>query len=316
MTVPSKYSLIAILSILTLVLSACGGASSETTIATSVAATIEAEHTLAAKVTPTEAPATLTPPPVSSATADATEAPPTAPSTGAAQLCTASASFVSETIPDGTITAPGSVFTKIWRIKNTGTCPWNSTWKFVYVSGDLLGGATVYNFPQPAAPGDTVNVPVVFTAPTDSGQYRGYWKIQSPWGLVFGDSDSGNPFWVDIVVGSGTPSNSKTETAYSVTNVTYDVTRTCTTANTFYTITAHITSNGPLTATYTWVQSDGNNKGNNKITFTAAEVKSTTREWSQKIGSGQGTRWAQIIVTDPTYKEFSQVTLPPLCWTG
>lgn len=320
MTVPPKHSLIAFLSVVALILSACGGASNETTIATSVASTIQAEHTREAKATPTDAPATQTlpqtPPPLTPATTDATtHLPPTAPPTGGA-LCTASAQFLQDaTIPDGTIINAGATFKKVWRIKNTGTCPWNSSWKWVYMSGDLLGGATVYNFPQPVAPGDTVDVPVLFTAPTDSGQYQGFWKIQSPWGLVFGDSDSGNAFWVDIVVGSGTPGNTKTETAFGITDVTYEVARTCTTANTFYTITAHITSNGPVTATYTWVQSDGNNKANNKITFTAAAVKSTSRDWSQKIGSGQGARWAQIIVTDPTYKEFSQVTLPPLCWT-
>ncbi len=314
MTVPSKYSLIAILSMFALVLSACGAASNESSIATSVASTMQAEHTLEAQVAPTEPlQATQTPPPLSSPVSLATKAPPTAPPTGGA-LCTASAQFVGETIPDGTITNPGSVFTKTWRIKNTGTCPWSNTWKWVYVSGDLMGGATTYNLPQAAAPGDTLSVPVVFTAPTDSGQYRGYWKIQSPWGMVFGDSGSGNPFWVDIVVGSGTPGNSKTATAYGITNVTYDVSRRCTTANTFYTITAYITSNGPVTATFTWVQSDGNNKANNTITFTGADTKATTRDWSQKIGSGQGTRWAQIIITDPNYKEFPPVTLPDLCW--
>jgi hypothetical protein len=314
MTVPFKYRLIAVLSVLALFLSACGAAANQPTIATAVAQTVEAQNTLSAQSTPTEmAAATNTPLPLVTAPPLATKAPPTAPPTGGS-LCTASASFVSETIPDGTITAAGSTFTKIWRIKNTGTCSWDSSWKFVYVSGDLMGGSSFYNFPQPTAPGDTVDVPVVFTAPQDGGSYRGYWKIKSPWGLVFGDSGSGNPFWVDIVVGSGTPANSKTETAYGITNVTYEVSRTCTQANTFYTITAYISSNGPVTGTYTWVQSDGNNKANNQITFTSAATKSVTRDWSQHIGSSENPRWAQVIVTDPNYHEYPQVTLPPLCW--
>ncbi len=314
MTVQRNYIFTAFLVTVALILSACGAASNESVIATSVAMTVDAQNTQEAKSTSTSLPViTLTPPSLASLTPVTTKAPPTAP-TGVAPLCTASASFISETIPDGTITSPGSVFTKIWRIKNTGTCSWNSSWKFVYVSGDLLGGATVYDFPQPAAPGDTVNVPVVFTAPQEGGSYRGYWKIQSPWGLVFGDTDSGNAFWVDIVVGSGTPANSKTETAYGITDVTIEVARTCTSANTFYTLTANITSNGPVSAIFTWVQSDGNNKANNKITFTAAETKSVSRDWSQHIGSSENTRWAQVIVTDPTYQEFPQVTLPPLCW--
>jgi hypothetical protein len=315
MTLPRQYSTFAVLSILALLLSACGAAANQQpTIGTAVAQTVQAQNTLAAQATPTE-PAAATNTPLTLATVPplSTKAPPTAPPTGSS-LCTASASFVSETIPDGTITSAGSTFTKTWRVKNTGTCSWDSTWKWVYVSGDLLGGSSFYNFPHPAAPGDTVDVPVVFTAPADGGSYRGYWKIKSPWGMVFGDSGSGNAFWVDIVVGSGTPSNSKTETAYGITNVTYDVSRTCTQANTFYTITAYISSNGPVTATYTWAQSDGNNKGNNKITFTSAATKSVTRDWSQHIGSSENPRWAQIIVTDPTYHEYPQFTLPPLCW--
>ncbi|HEX8990296.1 MAG TPA: NBR1-Ig-like domain-containing protein [Anaerolineales bacterium] len=316
MPVPNKYSLLALLSVLALILSACGAASNQSVIATSVAMTVEAQNTEAAAVTPTEPAITPLPQPSlpsASLTPVTTSAPPTAPVTGSGQFCTASASFVSETIPDGTITSPGSVFTKIWRIKNTGTCAWDSTWKWVYVSGDLLGGATYYNFPAPAAPGDTVEVPVVFTAPAVGGTYRGYWEVKSPWGLAFGDSGSGNAFWVDIVVGSSTPENNKTQTVYGITSVTYDVTRTCTTANTFYTITASITSNGPLTAIFTWMQSDGHNTPNNKITFASAMTKTATRNWSQNIGSSTTSRWVQVVITDPTYQEFPQFTLPPLC---
>lgn len=315
MTLPRKYSLTALLSILALLLSACG-ASNQSTIATSVAGTVQAQNTQAAAVTSTPAvppDATETPAALASITPVTTKAPPTAPASGGTQFCTASASFVSETIPDGTITSPGSVFTKIWRIKNTGTCSWDSSWKFIYSSGDLMGGAVSYNFPQPAAPGDTVSVPVVFTAPQDGGSYRGYWKIKSPWGYEFGDS-SGNAFWVDIVVGSGTPANSKTETAYGITNVTYDVSYYCTPANQFDTVTAYISSNGPVTAIYTWMQSDGNNKGNNKITFTEASTKSVTRDWHWGIASSRNPRWMQIVITDPSYHEYGQATMPTLCF--
>ena len=314
MTVPRQYSTIAVLSILALLLSACGSASNQSTISTAVAQTVQAQNTLAAQVTPTQpAAATETPPPLDTPATVNTKAPPTAPATGSS-LCTASASFVSETVPDGTITNPGSTFTKTWRIKNTGTCAWDSSWQWVYVSGDLLGGSSYYKLPRPAAPGDTVDVPVVFTAPADGGQYRGYWKIKSPWGMVFGDSGSGNAFWVDIVVGSGTPANSKTETAYGITSVTYDVSYRCTTANQFDTVTAHITSNGPVTAIYDWMQSDGNNDMNNKLTFTTAETKNVTHEWHWGIGASRNPRWMQIIIESPGYKEYGQAPMLTQCW--
>ncbi len=209
---------------------------------------------------------------------------------------------------------PGSVFTKIWRIKNTGTCPWDSTWKFVYMSGDVLGGAYVYNFPAPAAPGDTVDVPVVFTAPQTGGSYQGFWKIQSPWGAVFGDSGSGNAFWVQIVVGSGTPVNSKTQTVYGVTDVTYPPTdRTCTTANTFYHYYASITSNGPVKINYSWIQSDGHSINNRKLEFTSASTITVSNDWSQGITSSTNPRWVQIIINSPAYSEWPKFTLPILC---
>ncbi len=316
MTVPHKYSSIAFLSVVAFILSACGANASESVIATRVAMTVQAQNTQAAATTPTEPAVTALagpslPPPAF--TPLVTSAPPTAPVPGSSQFCTASAKFISETIPDGTITSPGAVFTKIWRIQNTGTCAWDNTWKWVYVSGDLMGGATYYNFPASAAPGDTVEVPVVFTAPDVGGTYRGYWEIKSPWGLAFGDSDSGNAFWVDIVVGSGTPETNKTQTAYGITSVTYDVSRTCTTANTFYTITAYITSNGPVTAVFTWVQSDGHTTPNNKMTFASAMTKTATLDWSQRITSSTNSRWVQVVINEPSYQAYAQFTLPPLC---
>ena len=291
-------------------------ASNDSIIATSVASTVQAQNTLQAQLTPSLAalPPTFTP--FASPTAAATKAPPTAPGpAGTSAFCTASATFVSETVPDGTITSPGAVFTKVWRILNSGTCTWNSSWKLVYMSGDLMGGATVFNFPQPAAPNQTVDVPVVFTAPTLSGNYRGYWKIQSPWGYVFGDSGSGNAFWVDIVVSSATPENVRTRTIYDVTAVRMYTSRRCTGANTFWHIWADMSSNGPVKVTFTWVQSDGVRQGNKKVEFpSATTITVDDGEWSQLTNtSSPNPRWVQIIVNSPSYHEFPHGELLYLC---
>jgi hypothetical protein len=316
MPVPHKYSWIVVISILAFILSACGAASNQSVIATSVAMTVQAEHTQAAQSTPTEPLLSPTPLPLASLTPVTTKAPPTAPPSGSGDIKPCySATFVSDvSIPDGTIVSPGATFWKTWRVKNDGSCSWNSTYKFVFMNGDLMGGAYVYNFPGVAAPGQAVDIPIELFAPAAEGTYTGNWMIQAPDKTLFGVGQYSVPLSVKVVVGSGTPANNKTETAYGITSVTYDVSRTCTTANTFYTITASITSNGPVTATFTWAQSDGNNKGNNKITFASATTKSVTRDWSQHIGSSENPRWAQIIITDPTYQEFPQVTLPALCW--
>ncbi len=310
------YILTALLAAFILTLNACGpSASNNSIIATSVAMTVQAQNAQVAQTT--TLPGTDTSPLPASPTAAATKSPPTAPPTGSSgsNFCTASAAFVGETIPDGTIEQPGAQFTKIWHIKNSGTCAWDSTWQFVYFSGDVMGGAFVYPFPQPAAPGQTVDVPVVFTAPTAYGTYTGYWKIKSPWGTAFGDSDSGNPFWVQIVVGSGTPGKG-TATAYGVTSVTYDIARDpvagCATT-VFYNITAYISTNGPVTVTYFWNHSDGYRSANQTLTFAEAKTRSITESWSIHLGNATNTRWDQIVVTDPTYQEYGKATFDYTC---
>jgi hypothetical protein len=179
-----------------------------------------------------------------------------------------------------------------------------------------MDGSTVYNFPQPAQPGQTVEVPIILRAPAQGGTYTGEWMLKSPWGTSFGVGQYSVPLSVSIVVGSGTPENRRTETVYGVTSVTYEVERTCAPANTFYTITAYITTNGPVDVNFTWMQSDGNNKRNNRLTFTEATTKSAQREWSQHKDSSPNPRWVQVVIDDPTYQEFEKVVLPSLCPSG
>jgi hypothetical protein len=229
------------------------------------------------------------------------------------QFCTVSASLVDETYPDGTIVQPGTTFTKSWHVQNDGTCTWDSNWQLVFYNGDLMDGSVVYSFPQPARPGETVAVPIILRAPPTGGAYTGEWMLKSPWGTSFGVGQYSVPLSVSIVVGSGTPENRRTETVFGVTSVTYDVERTCAPANTFYTITANITTNGPVEVSFTWVQSDGNNRRNNRLTFAEASTKSAEREWSQHRDSSPNPRWVQVIIDSPSYQEFEPVVLPGLC---
>jgi len=280
-------------------------------MSTAVAQTVEAQMFPEGEpVSPSPAP-TKSPVPLASlppATATGASAPQVA-----AGNCTASASLVGETYPDGTIVGPGTTFTKVWHIQNSGTCTWDASWQLIFYSGDLMDGLTVYNFPQPAQPGDTVEVPVILRAPAENGTYTGEWMLKSPWGQSFGVGQYSVPISVSIVVANSTPENRKTETVYGVTTVTYEVERECAPANTFYTITAYITSNGPVDVTFTWVQSDANNQRNNRLHFTEATTKSAQREWSQHKDSSTNQRWVQVIVNSPSYQEFDKVVLPDLC---
>jgi len=104
-------------------------------------------------------------------------------------------------IPDGTVLAPGETFTKIWRLKNRGTCTWTSDYMLVFSSGSQMGGKTMVTFPGNVAPGQTVDVSVLLTAPSTSGSYSGYWMLRNSSGALFGTGDKANiPFYVDVQV--------------------------------------------------------------------------------------------------------------------
>jgi hypothetical protein len=105
------------------------------------------------------------------------------------------------TIPDGMVLAPGETFTKIWRLKNRGTCTWTPDYMLVFSSGSQMNGKTVVTFPGNVAPGQTVDVSILLTAPSASGSYSGYWMLRNSSGALFGTGDKANiPFYVDIQV--------------------------------------------------------------------------------------------------------------------
>jgi Ig-like domain-containing protein len=320
MILKNKYALLAAIVCLALVLGSCAPAvSNESVIATSVALTVGAQNTRSARLTATAA--ALAPSPTPSATPTttaATKAPPTAPSGGPGSFKPCySAEFVADvTIPDGTIVSPGATFWKRWSVKNTGSCSWNSTYKFVFMDGDIMGGAYVYPFPGVAGPDQTVEIPIQLYAPTETGSYTGFWKIQAPDKTIFGVGQYDTPLSVNIVVNTGTPGNSKTQTVYDITNVVTHSERRCTSANTFWHIWFDITSNGPVTITFKVVQSDGNGQNNIHLTFTSATTKTFDYgEWSQRFTSSANPRWVQLIETAPTYHEWPKSAPLLLCGT-
>ncbi|HJR82217.1 MAG TPA: NBR1-Ig-like domain-containing protein [Anaerolineales bacterium] len=113
-----------------------------------------------------------------------------------------SAAFVSDvTYPDGSAVSRGSSFTKTWRIKNTGTCTWSTSYAIVFVSGDKLGAPDAVSLPGSVAPGQSIDVSVNLTAPNTEGRYRGNWKLRNATGGLFGLGASGDSnFYVDINV--------------------------------------------------------------------------------------------------------------------
>lgn len=168
--------------------------------ATQLAATLQAFVTQNA-VTATP-PATQTPIPPS-----ATSIPPTATLTATPVSYCGWIQFINDvSVPDGSSFSPGESFTKIWRLKNIGTCAWTPDTKLVFVNGAQLGGPVAASLPGYVAPGQTVDVAVTLTAPEEPGHYVGYWMLRSSEGTLFGTgANARNAFFVDIKVRRGLP---------------------------------------------------------------------------------------------------------------
>ncbi len=110
------------------------------------------------------------------------------------------ADFVGDvSVPDNTSFPPGADFTKIWRLRNIGSCTWSSDYDLVFSGGDLMGAVRVQPLPRIVQPGETVDLAVALRAPASPGTYRGDWMLRSPSGNVFGISTNAqDSFWVQI----------------------------------------------------------------------------------------------------------------------
>ena len=105
------------------------------------------------------------------------------------------------TIPDGTYITAGATFVKTWRLKNVGTCTWDTSYALVFDSGTQMGTTAAVPMPKFVSPGQSVDLTVTLTAPSGAGTYRGYWKLRSSSGQVFGiGSVFSSAFWVEIRV--------------------------------------------------------------------------------------------------------------------
>ena len=127
---------------------------------------------------------TLTPLPSSTDTPVATDTP--VPDVSGPGGCTLNSSWVADvTVPDNTEFPPGAAFTKTWRVRNSGTCAWETGTKLIFVSGDPLGGPAEVDV-SPVAPDSSSDISVDLAAPADPGTYRGNWQLQAPDGTRFG----------------------------------------------------------------------------------------------------------------------------------
>jgi hypothetical protein len=301
-----KYNIPLVFTCITLMITACGSsAQTQAEIATSVAQTVQAQNSLTkAAAIPT---LTVAPPREITSTPDVNFTATSAPLAGAPG-CTVSARLVGETPADGALFKPGEFFWKTWSIQNTGTCTWDSSYKLVFRSGDLMDGLISYPFPQSVSPNETRDITIYLKAPSGEGPYTGYWQIQTPWGATFGVGPNSIPFYVNINVANN-PN-------YGIASVTYEIVRDplleCPRLVT-YTIYATITTNGPYEFTFYWDQSDFNESDFIEVAYDKAESRTFSREWKIIKGDALSPRWMQIIVTQPKRQEYDKAVFQYDC---
>ncbi len=127
--------------------------------------------------------------------------------------CEPDAEYVADvTIPDNTAIAPGETFLKVWRVRNSGTCPWVEGYTLRFAEGAQMSGPATVPIPA-AAPGEVAELSVNLVAPTEPGTYRGNWQLCVGEGTCFGPV-----LYVQIVAGATpsvgiTPSAASTATA-------------------------------------------------------------------------------------------------------
>jgi hypothetical protein len=106
-----------------------------------------------------------------------------------ASTCRDDSEFAADvTVPDGTHVAPDEVFQKIWRIRNTGDCAWDESYRLSFLSGDRLSGPRSAPLGETVGPGEEVDLSVILMTPAEAGTYQGQWQLFAPDGRPFGSS--------------------------------------------------------------------------------------------------------------------------------
>lgn len=223
-------SVIAALSAASL-LAACGSRAPTATptlsveqVQTEAVATFAAGLTSTAAALPTNTPTeTETAAPMATMTVAASATQPLPPTSGNAPAACLGMAFVSDvTIPDNTKLTPGEKFTKTWRVRNNGTCAWESGFTFRFIGGEAMGGAPVV-LSEAVQPGKETDLSVALTAPGSAGSYRSNWRMTNKSGAFFGDE-----VYVLISVGTSTATAKASATATATSSQTPTPTETAT----------------------------------------------------------------------------------------
>jgi hypothetical protein len=284
----------------------------------SIAPTLTATPTLE----PTETLSPTSSPTQVEATVEATPLPPAAgqPSVGD------NAVYVQDvSIPDGSVISAGESFIKTWKIMNTGSTTWKTTYALVHVSDHLLGAEKSVPLTVEVPPNQNVDISVNMVAPNENGSYRGFWRMRNAEGQFFGDA-----IYVDIRVGAaasstqaptstvvGPTATSAPSTSATVSNVSVTVENPTTTAACphSYRVEANFDLSAASSVTFKW-EAGSDTPG---FTFTLPDAQTSHLPagtqaltfFLQLNNSGSG--WVQLHITAPQDVVSNQATFSLTC---
>lgn len=283
-----------ILALISLLVSACGAPrqSREDELATAIAQTVaavEAQQPTQAPPQPTNtaAPLPTLPPQPTKTPYNPTATP---------RPCNF-AVFVSENPEDGVSFKPGESFTKTWRLKNSGTCTWNTDYRVVYYSGDDFDGVHNSHLANHVKPGEVMDVSYTFTAPDEPGTYETVFKIQDDDGHNFGQ------FWVNFKVKAPN---------FAVTGVNLQAEHSVISGACPQTFDyeATIKTSGAGTVTYYLKFSDGSQSSTKSLSFSSAGSKTISGSWEL---DSTGDYWIKLYVDEPNHQWFGPLELSLTC---
>ena len=100
--------------------------------------------------------------------------------------CTLDAQFVEDiTIPDHTIIERGDIFTKTWRVRNTGTCIWTPAYQINLAGGNPLSWSQA-SLVGIVPAGEEADISVEIVSPEIAGNYQAWWQLADEMGIPFG----------------------------------------------------------------------------------------------------------------------------------
>ncbi|KAL5640291.1 hypothetical protein ACGC1H_007533 [Rhizoctonia solani] len=106
------------------------------------------------------------------------------------------AAFIEDrTIVDGQVVSGGAEFSKIWRMRNTGTVSWPKGTTVSFTGGHYMTTAIHWAVGGDLSPGQDIDVEVDMKAPEEPGHYHSTWRLKTPEGETFG-----SVVWCDIIV--------------------------------------------------------------------------------------------------------------------